>query len=108
MSTFTLEEMYGMQRKLQERYEDKWGSLSPDVARSQLLWMMGEIGEVIDIMKKKKDSIMDDEEVRSHFIEEMADVLMYYIDVLLCYNISPADLKKAYTRKYEFNMDRWE
>lgn len=37
----------------------------------------------------------------------MADVLMYYNDVMLCYGISADELKQAYTEKIERNMTRW-
>ena len=40
-------------------------------------------------------------------IEEMADVLMYYNDVMLCYGITADELKQAYTGKFEKNMKRW-
>jgi len=46
-------------------------------------------------------------EIRKNLIEEMADVLMYYNDVLLCYGISEAELKQAYINKFEKNMKRW-
>ena len=39
--------------------------------------------------------------------EEMADVLMFYNDVMLCYGISTDELKKEYTDKFEKNMKRW-
>lgn len=39
-----------MQRKLQEKYKDKWEAIGPET--NKLLWMIGEIGEVIDIVKK--------------------------------------------------------
>ena len=29
-----------------------WGGLYPEKGKDQLLWMIGEIGEVIDIIKK--------------------------------------------------------
>ena len=37
----------------------------------------------------------------------MADVLMYYNDILLCYEISEEELKEAYVAKFEKNMQRW-
>ncbi len=53
------------------------------------MWMVGEIGEVIDIVKKNGDrKAAGDPKLRKDLIEEMADVLMYYNDVLLCYGIS--------------------
>ena len=45
--------------------------------------------------------------VREHLIEEMADVLMYYNDVMLCYGITEDELKQAYIEKFQKNMKRW-
>ena len=44
---------------------------------------------------------------RAHLVEELADVLMHYNDVLLCYEITAEELKKAYTEKFHKNMKRW-
>ena len=108
MDDFGIDEMLDMQRRLQERYKDKWRPICPDRGRDQLLWMIGEIGEVIDIIKKHGgETASRDAQVREHLIEELADVLMYYNDVLLCFGISAEELKKAYIQKYERNMQRW-
>ena len=40
-------------------------------------------------------------------VEELADVLMYYNDVLLCYGISAEELKQSYAHKFEKYMERW-
>ena len=45
--------------------------------------------------------------LREHLIEELADVLMYFNDVLLCYGISAEELKQSYVGKFEKNMKRW-
>ena len=50
---------------------------------------------------------VEDVDLRQHLVEEMADVLMYYNDVLLCYGISEQELKEAYVAKFEKNMKRW-
>ena len=64
--------------------------------------MIGEIGEVIDIIKKHGgEKASQDAELREHLIEELVDVLMYYNDVLLCYGISAEDLKQSYISKFE-------
>lgn len=108
MNDFTMNEMLDMQRRLQEKYKDQWEPICPETGKNKLLWMLGEIGEVIDVIKKQwHDKIMEDEAVRQHFVEEMADVLMYYNDILLCYGITPEELKAAYTEKFEKNMTRW-
>jgi NTP pyrophosphatase (non-canonical NTP hydrolase) len=108
MSEFTINEMIEMQDRLQTKYRDKWEPITPDTGKNKLLWMIGEIGEVIDIVKKNGDKkVMKDSEVRSHLIEEMADVLMYYNDILRCYGITSDELKAAYIKKFEKNMSRW-
>ncbi len=108
MSEFTINEMLEMQRKLQEKYKDKWEGISPEVGQNKLLWMIGEIGEVIDIVKKHGgEKASSDEDIRKQLVEELADVLMYYNDILLCYGISSDELKAAYSEKFERNMTRW-
>ena len=37
----------------------------------------------------------------------LADVLMYYNDVMLCYGITEDELKQAYIEKFQKNMKRW-
>ena len=70
--------------------------------------MIGEIGEVIDIIKKHGgENTSQDVDLRKHLIEELADVLMYYNDILLCYGISAEELKQSYISKFEKNMKRW-
>ena len=108
MSDFGINEMLEMQEALQEKYKDKWEHISPEVGQNKLLWMIGEIGEVIDIVKKHGAQASDiDHPEREHLVEEMADVLMYYNDVLLCYGITADELKEAYASKFQRNMNRW-
>ena len=108
MGGFSIKEMLEMQSKLQEQYKDKWEQIGPEAGKHKLLWMLGEVGEVIDIVKKNGDfKPLEDDELRKHLVEEMADVLMYYNDVLLCYGISEEELKKSYVSKFEKNMKRW-
>lgn len=108
MNDFGVNEMQEMQRILQERYKDKWEPIGPETGQNKLLWMIGEIGEVIDIVKKNGgQKACTDEELRRALVEEMADVLMYYNDVMLCYGITAEELKRTYTEKFERNMKRW-
>jgi NTP pyrophosphatase (non-canonical NTP hydrolase) len=108
MAEFTVNEMLDMQRALQEKYKDKWQPLSPAAENNQLLWMMCEVGEVIDIVKKHVgEDACKDPELRSHLVEELADVLMFYNDILLCYGITADELKAAYEEKHKKNMNRW-
>ncbi len=108
MNDFGIIEMQEMQKALQERYKDKWAPISLDVGKNMLLWMIGEVGEVIDIIKKNgAQRATEETELRKALVEEMADVLMYYNNVMLCYGISAEELKNAYTEKFKINMDRW-
>lgn len=108
MSDFTVNEMHAMQQALQAKYKDKWEPICPEIGQNKLLWMIGEIGEVVDIVKKHGgEKASSDRDLRRELVEELADVLMYYNDVLLCYGISAEELKNSYTEKFEKNMKRW-
>ncbi len=108
MEDFGFLEMQEIQRQLQEKYKDKWESPAPRLGREVLLWLLTELGEVADIIKKDGDGkIMEDKGVRGHFIEEMADVMMYFNSVMLCYDISVEELKSVYLEKHQRNMERW-
>ena len=77
MDDFGFREMQQIQVQLQEKYKDKWKQLSPELGKEKLLWLMIELGEAADIIKKRgSQMIMEDTEVRTHFIEEMADVMI--------------------------------
>ena len=109
MTDFGMKEMQEMQRRLQEQYQDIWEPIEPETGKNKLLWMIGETGEVIDIVKKNGGTkASEDPELRKNLVEEMADVLMYYNDVMLCYGISPEELRAAYISKFERNMKRWQ
>lgn len=108
MADLNFEKMQEIQRELQKKYRDKWTPMIPRFARDKLLYLFIEAGEMADIIKKQGDEeIMNNEETRKHFIEEMCDTLMYLNDVMLCYDISPEELEKVYLEKHQKNMKRW-
>lgn len=101
-----ISDLLAMQTELQ-RLHPEWGGTPPSRGRDQLLWGIGEIGEVIDIIKKRgEDEIMNNSETRRHFIEEMADVMMYLTDVMLCYGITAEEYSDVHARKHAKNMKR--
>ena len=59
-----------------------------------------------ELDKKLNEEIAEYQADKS--IEEMADVLMFYNDVLLCYGITPEELEEVYRAKHERNMTRWK
>lgn len=108
MEDFGFLEMQSMQTELQEQYRNQWEPIGLQTGRNKLLWLMSELGEVIDIVKKDGEAkIACDPEVRNHFVEELADVMMYFNDVMLCYGITVDELKTVYREKHHKNMGRW-
>ena len=106
-SALTLAEMMQMQTELWQQHRNTWPPMQPEYGKDFLLWMIEEVGEVIAIIKKKRgDDLMGDSTVRSHFVEEFSDVLMYYIDTLLRYHITPEEISRAYQEKHKRNMAR--
>lgn len=102
-----ISDLLRMQEELQEKYKGIWEPVEPGRARLQLLWLVEELGEVVSIVKKRKiEGIMEDQEVRARFLEEMGDVLMYYTDTLLCLGVTPEEFSAAYEAKHLRNMQR--
>ncbi len=102
-----ISELKEMQFKLYELNKEKWHDMDPQHAKDHILFMVEEIGECISIIKKKKiDNIMNDEGIRNRFIEELSDVLMYYIEVMNRLDISAEEFTKVYLEKYHTNLNR--
>ena len=109
MDDMSLAQMQDIQRELQEHYKATWEGISPAIGKNKMLWMIGEAGEVIDILKRnKEEDLMQDTPVRHDLIEELCDVFMYLNDVALCYEISPPEMSRIYRAKHERNMQRWK
>ena len=107
MADIKISDMMEMQIELWKKHQDTWSPMEAEYGRDFILWMIEELGETIAIIKKKGDTaIMEERSVRSAFVEEMSDVLMYYIDTLLRYGVSPEELSAAYLDKHAKNMGR--
>ncbi len=103
----SISQMMQMQRELYEKHKDRWEPRQPQYGRSHILYMIEEIGEMVAILKKKGDaSVVENPNVRLAFVEEMADVMMYYIDTMLCYQVTPEEFSQAFAQKYARNMGR--
>lgn len=106
-SDLKISEMLEMSYELWDKHRDTWSPMKPKYARSFILYMIEEIGESIAIIKKKGEAeIMSNPDVREHFVEELGDVLMYFMDVLNRFNISSEEFSRAYMKKYQRNMNR--
>lgn len=107
MDNIKISDMMDMQMELWEQHKDKWSPMEAEYGRNFILWMMEEMGECIAIIKKKGDTaIMEEKSVRSAFVEELSDVLMYYFDILLRYGVTPEEISNAYIKKHNKNMGR--
>lgn len=69
--------------------------------------MIEEVGECIAILKKKGDAaVVESPAVRARFLEEAADVMMYFTDMLLRYHVTPEEISRAYVEKHDRNVGR--
>ena len=104
-SNISVSDMQQMQTNL--RITKGWTDTDPVNAKDHLLYMIEEMGEVIQIIKKKGiDKCMTDPDIRSLLTEELSDVEMYYIEVLNRLQISPKEFSEAYVSKHMKNLGR--
>lgn len=103
----TIQDLMDYQNQLQEKYKGVWEGNHPDTAKHHLLYAVEEIGEVSAILKKRGAlAVTQDEALRAHFCEEMADVFMYLTDVLLCCGVTAEEFEAAYREKMARNLRR--
>ena len=103
----SIAQMKQMQQELYEINKEYWNDMCPEASKNHLLYMIEELGECIAIIKKKGvDSIMEDTTVRERFVEEFADVLMYYTEVLNRLEITSEELGSSYRSKNQKNKMR--
>lgn len=103
----SISQMMQMQKELFEPHKDKWLPMEPEYGKDFILFMVEEIGEAIAVIKKKGSAaIMEEQSVRNAFLSEMADVLMYYHDVLLRYHVTPEEISEAFMKKHQFDLKR--
>ena len=103
----SISQMMQLQQELFERHKDTWSPMDPQYGKDFILYMIEEVGECIAILKKKGHAaVMEDPAVRAAFLSEMADVLMYYHDILLRFGVTPEEISQAYTDKHSYDMQR--
>lgn len=103
----SISQMMQLQKELFEPHKDQWHPMEPEYGKDFILYMVEEIGEVISILKKKgSGAVAANPSVREAFLAEMADVLMYYHDVLLRFRITPEEISEAYLKKHSHDMHR--
>ena len=109
MAQFSIEDMQALQNQMHDKHKAIWQANTVSNGQDKLMWMIGEVGEVIAILKNHSpEVILETPSLREHFVEELVDVLMYYNDVLLSFGISPDELEESYRQKVAKNMTRWQ
>ena len=104
-----MKDMREMQQALQARYAGWWEPVDAEHGKNKLLWLLAELGEAIQVVKRRSaDEIMASGSTRHDFVEELTDVMMYFNDILLCYDISPEEFEEVYRAKHQRNMTRWK
>lgn len=103
----SISQMMQLQKELFEPHKDQWHPMEPEYGKDFILYMVEEIGEVIAVLKKKgAGAIMEDPAARQAFLTEMADVLMYYHDVLLRFHVTPEEISQAFLDKHTIDIHR--
>jgi 8-oxo-dGTP diphosphatase len=102
-----ISEMLKSQYELWEKHKDVWPPMAPEDARNSILWMMEELGEVIAIIKKRGEGeIENDRALKEKFTEELADVFMFFLDILNRYGIDGKEFSRVFVKKSRYNQKR--
>lgn len=103
----SIKEMMSLSNKLFALHKKKWMKRTPESNIYWISWLVAEVGEVIDIIKKKgSKKIMHDMPTRQEMLEEIVDCYMYLADILIRYGYSAEDFSKAYREKMNYNVLR--
>ena len=107
----TIQEMLDLQNRLYDKCgrANRWLTYTPDNAQLHWLYMLGEAGEVVDVLKKNSlETLLQPGPAREHLVEEMTDTLMFFVDTMACMQVSAEELAKAYREKHARNVRRWQ
>ena len=84
---------------------DKIPEIIKNDGKTPIVEILSDEDYLKELDKKLNEEVAEYQADKS--IEEMADVLMYYNDVMICYGITADELKQSYLEKFEKNMKRW-
>lgn len=98
-----LEEIFKLQKEFQEKYGyfpalDKWASAL--MSEGGELWTASTDGKGQGKWWKKQA------DTREHQVEELVDILHFFLGACICLNVSPQELFDAYTKKLGVNYQR--
>ena len=106
-SPLTISETLKLSRQLYALHKHEWKELTPESNIYFVGWLVAEIGEVLDVIKKKGvDKIMNDPSTRNEMLEEISDCYMYLADILNRYQYTAEEFGDAYRKKMNHNLKR--
>ena len=103
MVTDKLDELFRLQKEFQTKYGffptlDKWASAL--TAEGGELWTASTDGKGQGKWWKKQP------DTREHQVEELVDILHFFLGACLCLDMTPEELFDAYTKKLGVNYKR--
>ena len=100
MKNVAINDMLDLSNKLYKLHEHEWMKKTPESNIFYLAWLVGEVGEVIDIVKKKgPKKIMNDKKTRAEMLEEIVDCYFYLADIINRYEFTPEEFSEMYLNK---------
>lgn len=103
----SIKEMLQLSTDLYEKNKHKWGEKTPESNIYWLAFLVTEVAEVIDIVKKKgSGKIMTDENIRKDTLTEIADCFMMLSDILNRYEFNAEEFSEVYVEKMRYNLNR--
>lgn len=99
--------MMELSENLYKLHEHEWMAKTPESNIYWLAWLVSEVGEVIDVVKKKgTDKIMNDANTRHEMLKEITDCYMHLADILNRYQFTAEEFSKVYRDKMNYNLSR--
>ncbi len=103
----SIEDMLTLSMQLYQKHKREWRAMTPENNIYWIAWLVGEIGEVIDILKKEGTKrIMHNPKVRQTMLLEITDCYMYLADILNRYKFTAQEFSQAYFTKMNYNFKR--
>lgn len=107
LAGITINEMIDYSQRLWEKHKDEWAPMEPGYAYIFLLWLIGELGEVVEVIKKEgQEAVVRNRKVRHKMIEEIVDCFAYLVEVMNRFKISGGEFSQEYHKKMRYNLRR--
>ena len=103
----SLEELYKKQADFQTLLGNIVPVDDPEMLAHHMLGLVTELGEVAQADKRWKKNKRNDHYDKNNKLEEIADVLIFLLNICLYSNITPEELLEAAENKIKINTERY-